>query len=163
MIIFFLSFLNVFYSYCLSYLVENFKRLTNVFLVIILFLLIGLLKEFINFVKNRMLLKYQIKTDKLITIPSLKKIINLPHKFYQERSVGELMAKINDLSYVKQMSFLITEVLFVNVIVMSVSFIFLLCQYHFMRKSDIFENNISIYLKLQKTPCQDLMMEIKVL
>ena len=127
MIILFLSFLNVFYSYCLSYLVENFKRLTNVFLVIILFLLIGLLKEFINFVKNRMLLKYQIKTDKLITIPSLKKIINLPHKFYQERSVGELMAKINDLSYVKQMSFLITEVLFVNVIVMSVSFIFLLC------------------------------------
>ena len=125
-IILFLSLLNVFYSYFLSYLIENFKSLNNVFLIILAFFILGLLKEFVFFIKNKFLVKYQIKTDKMITIPSLKRIIKLPHKFYQEKSVGELMAKINDLSYVKEMVFLIAEVLFVNLIVIFVSFIFLL-------------------------------------
>ena len=109
-IILFLSFLNIVYSLLFT---------------ITLFASIGLIKELINFIKEKTLLKYQIITDRAITIPSLKKIINLPHEFYQKRSVGELISKINDLSYIKQMSFVMVQVLFVNVIIMLVSFMFL--------------------------------------
>ena len=124
-IILFLSFLNIVYSFLLSHIIENEKFSNKLLFTITLFASIGLIKELINFIKEKTLLKYQIITDRAITIPSLKKIINLPHEFYQKRSVGELISKINDLSYIKQMSFVMVQVLFVNVIIMLVSFMFL--------------------------------------
>lgn len=124
-IILFLSFLNIVYSFLLSHIIENEKFGNKLLFTLTLFASIGLIKELINFIKEKTLLKYQIITDRAITIPSLKKIINLPHEFYQKRSVGELISKINDLSYIKQMSFVMVQVLFVNVIIMLVSFMFL--------------------------------------
>ena len=124
-IILFLSFLNIVYSFLLSHIIENEKFSNKLLFTLTLFASIGLIKELINFIKEKTLLKYQIITDRAITIPSLKKIINLPHEFYQKRSVGELISKINDLSYIKQMSFVMVQVLFVNVIIMLVSFMFL--------------------------------------
>ncbi len=124
-IILFLSFLNIVYSFLLSHIIENEKFSNKLLFTLTLFASIGLIKELINFIKEKTLLKYQIITDRAITIPSLKKIINLPHAFYQKRSVGELISKINDLSYIKQMSFVMVQVLFVNVIIMLVSFMFL--------------------------------------
>lgn len=124
-IILFLSFLNIVYSFLLSHIIENEKFSNKLLFTLTLFASIGLIKELINFIKEKTLLRYQIITDRAITIPSLKKIINLPHEFYQKRSVGELISKINDLSYIKQMSFVMVQVLFVNVIIMLVSFMFL--------------------------------------
>ena len=46
--------------------------------------------------------------------------------FYHDKPVGELISKINDLSYVKEALLSIVEVLFVNVVIILISFIFLL-------------------------------------
>ncbi len=124
-IILFLAFINIVYSYALSYTVENFNT-NKIVNILIILLLIGVLKELINYVKERMLLKYHILIDRAITIPTLKKIINLPHDFYQKASSGELMSKINDLSYIKEMIYVVIEILFVNIIIIFISLIFML-------------------------------------
>ena len=123
-IVLFLSLINIFYSYMLSYVIENFSNNT-INLVIILLFIIGVFKEVFSLIKERLLLKYQLSIDRAITIPTLKKIITLPHDFYQRTGSGELISKVNDLSHVKSMIFAVNEVLFVNVIVILISLIFI--------------------------------------
>ncbi len=125
-LILFLSILNIFYSYLLSFVIESFKNSNKIIVILVMLFTIGILKEMIDFIKERVLLKYQIMTDRAITIPTLKRIINLPHVFYHKKSAGELISKINDLSYIKQMAYASVQILFVNVIIIFISFIFLL-------------------------------------
>lgn len=114
-IVLFLSMFNILYSYLLSYVVQS--KLKNIGKFIILLFGFAFLKEIFNFAKNVYLIKYRTNTDRAITIPTLRKILFLPLEYYQKMNSGQLISKINDLSYVKEMYFSISEVLFVNVIV----------------------------------------------
>lgn len=118
--------LSLFYSYLLSYLVESISTKNNLIILFLSFILLGVIKEMFSYVKNLSLLKYQLKTDEALTIPFLNKLFNLPYLFYHDKPVGELISKINDLSYVKEALLSIVEVLFVNVVIILISFIFLL-------------------------------------
>lgn len=118
--------LSLFYSYLLSYLVESISTKNNLIILFLSFILLGVIKEMFSYVKDLSLLKCQLKTDETLTIPFLKKLFNLPYLFYHDKPVGELISKINDLSYVKEALLSIVEVLFVNVVIILISFIFLL-------------------------------------
>ena len=118
--------LSLFYSYLLSYLVENISTKNNLIILFLSFILLGIIKEIFSYVKDLSLLRYQLKTDETLTLPFLKKLFNLPYLFYHDKPVGELISKVNDLSYVKEALLSIVEVLFVNVVIILISFIFLL-------------------------------------
>lgn len=117
--------LSLFYSYLLSYLVESISTKNNLIILFLSFILLGIIKEIFSYAKDLSLLKYQLKTDKTLTLPFLKKLFNLPYMFYHDKPVGELISKVNDLSYVKEALLSIVEVLFVNVVIVLISFIFL--------------------------------------
>lgn len=118
--------LSLFYSYLLSYLVESISTKNNLIILFLSFILLGIIKEIFSYVKDLSLLRYQLKTDETLTLPFLKKLFNLPYLFYHDKPVGELISKVNDLSYVKEALLSIVEVLFVNVVIILISFIFLL-------------------------------------
>lgn len=117
----FLSIFNILYSYILSYVLQS--KLKSIGKFIIILSLLAILKELFNVVKNTYLLKYRVNTDLAITIPTLKKVLFLPLEYYQKSNSGELISKINDLSYVKEMYFAVSEVLFVNLIVIIFSIV----------------------------------------
>lgn len=118
--------LSLFYSYLLSYLVEIISTKNNLIILFLSFILLGIIKEIFSYAKDLSLLKCQLKTDKTLTLPFLKKLFNLPYLFYHDKPVGELISKVNDLSYVKEALLSIVEVLFVNLVIILISFIFLL-------------------------------------
>lgn len=118
--------LSLFYSYLLSYLVESISTKNNLIILFLSFILLGIIKEIFSYVKDLSLLRYQLKTDETLALPFLKKLFNLPYLFYHDKPVGELISKVNDLSYVKEALLSIVEVLFVNVVIILISFIFLL-------------------------------------
>lgn len=125
-LILFFTLLSLFYSYLLSYLVESIDAKNNLIILFLSFILLGIIKEIFSYAKDLSLLKYQLKTDETLTLPFLKKLFNLPYLFYHDRPVGELISKVNDLSYVKEALLSIVEVLFVNIVIVLISFIFLL-------------------------------------
>ncbi len=107
------------FSFMLPMVVEGLNENKNVSVIIFLilfFLLIGLLKDFISYLKSVFSIKFQLFIDKFITIPTINKIISLPHAFYHVNGSGELIAKINDLSYVKDALFSFIEVVIINVL-----------------------------------------------
>ena len=123
-LVLFLSIFNILYSYLLSYVMQS--KLKSIGKFMILLLVLAVLKEFFNVVKNNYLLKYRVDSDLAITIPTLKKVLFLPLESYQKSNSGELISKINDLSYVKEMYFAVNEILFVNIIII---FLSLICIY----------------------------------
>ena len=106
--------LSLFYSYLLSYLVESISTKNNLIILFLSFILLGIIKEIFSYVKDLSLLRYQLKTDETLTLPFLKKLFNLPYLFYHDKPVGELISKVNDLSYVKEALLSIVEGLFIT-------------------------------------------------
>lgn len=119
-----LSIYNLLSSYLLSIISEQISNNKTIYWVI-LFFITGIIKELFSYLKDNLFLKFKIKTDKTITIPTISKIITLPHKFYQKSGSGELISKINDLSYVKNLIFEFTDVFLINVVIIIISFIFI--------------------------------------
>ena len=112
-----ISFLNIFLSYILSFIVkinEQIKNYSFMIIVIIIFLLTGFLKETFIYIKSKLMLKFQIEIDQLITLPFIQKLFFLPFTYYYKTDSGELISKVNDLSYVKSMILEIVEIFLVN-------------------------------------------------
>jgi len=93
------SFLSIIISLYFSYLYDN----INISIKILLcFLLISIIKLLIDYIRNNILLKYSKTLDSKITINTYNKIISLPIKFHHDRPVGDIVARINDLSVLKE-------------------------------------------------------------
>lgn len=115
----FLSIITVVSSYLLTNALKFFSDYNSTYKVIrilILFFIISIIREVISFIRQRLALNFETSIDKKITINTLKKLVNLPHDFYNRNGSGELISKINDLSYVKQMIYTIVESLSINAI-----------------------------------------------
>lgn len=157
-----LSLFSVLFSFLLPFVINLISDGKNSYFIIsfaFAFLLIGFLKDIFNYIKSSSSLKLQLFIDKFITIPTIDKIIDLPHLFYHENGPGELIAKINDLSYLKEAIFSFVEVVILNalliiltiIIVFSSNFlvgiltlIFILMAY-LINRSYVFKNLGKVY------------------
>lgn len=118
---FIVGLLSIISSYTLSFIIKllELKETDNKIIYACLFLIIiYLFKEIFDYYRQKVSLHFKLLIDKGITIPTINKLINLPHNFYQSNGSGELISKLNDLSYVKEMFFKLVEVIFVNVILL---------------------------------------------
>lgn len=110
------------FSLMVPLIINMINKGENKYTIIIIasfFLIIGILKDFISYLKSIFSVKFQLFIDKFITIPTINKIINLPHMFYHSNGSGNLIAKINDLSYIKEAIFNFVEVVIMNSLVIT--------------------------------------------
>lgn len=120
----FITLLNILCSFFIPVLLNlkmNNKKLSLILTISLLFFTFQIIKDLMNYFKDRYLVKLNLLVDKFVTMPTINKIINLPHKFYHYNSSGELISKINDLSYIKEGIYV-----FLNVIVINVMFIIII-------------------------------------
>ena len=101
------NYLNIFYN--------------NHRLIFYLFLLLCFIKLIIEFIRNKLILKYSKSFDETVTNNTFSKILSLPLVFHHNRPVGDIISRINDLSslkeFVNNVSFIIIiDVLYVLLI-----------------------------------------------
>ena len=94
-----LAFLHVINSFYLSYLYDNQKHLSKIFII---FVFISILTFIIDYIRNHMILKYTKDIDNNITSNTYKKILSLPIFYHHDRPVGDIVSRINDLSNIKE-------------------------------------------------------------
>ena len=123
---FLLTIFSLLFSYSISFVINKSNLSKNIYLIgIIYFLLIGTFKSIFSYVRSIYSLKLRTLIDKLITIPTINHLFNLPYNYYHENGSGSTLSKINDLSYVKDMIFKFIEVLSVDFILILFSSIFI--------------------------------------
>lgn len=117
----FFSLFSIFSSFIFSNILEGFNSYNNIkqiYITLIFFLIISLLKEIVAFIRQKVALKFEVDIDYKITINTLKKLISLPYNFYNQNDSGQLIAKVNDLSYIKEMIYILVEELSINIILL---------------------------------------------
>lgn len=98
---FLLNILTAFHFKFLLEFVINYSMNVNVLFISYYLLVIYISKEIICFVRNLLLLKWISMLDYTLTLNTYKKIILLPYFYYKNRTTGEVISRVKDLSIVK--------------------------------------------------------------
>ena len=115
------------YSYYFKIIID--KVITtdklNLLIVTIVFLLIFFIKIFVEFLRNNLLLYLNQKLDLSIITTTTDKIISLPYSYYKNKTTGEMISRINDLFYIKNVISKIIVTIFLDIILSIVTMIIL--------------------------------------
>ena len=115
------------YSYYFKTIIDyviNTNKL-NLLIITIIFLLICFIKTFTEYLRNNLLLYLNQKLDLSIITKTTDKIISLPYSYYKNKTTGEMISRINDLFYIKNVISKIIITIFLDLI-LSISTIIIL-------------------------------------
>ena len=103
------------YTYYFKIIIDNYlvTDKLDILVITIIFGIIFLIKGITEYLRNKLLLYLNQKIDLSIITTTIKKIIYLPYSYYKNKTTGEIIARVNDLMYLKNtLTKLITTILF---------------------------------------------------
>ena len=105
------------YSYYFKIIIDKvlYTDKLNILVITIIFLLIFSLKTFIEYLRNNLLLYLNQKIDLSIITTTIDKIISLPYSYYKNKTTGEMISRINDLFYIKNVISKIIITIFLDI------------------------------------------------
>ena len=113
--------------------------------IVLFFITIILLKEFIEFIRNKILIRLEKNVDKCMTLTMHLKMLSLPSYYFVSRNSGDIITKFEDIKYIKDLLIrfpififidlsliIITSVILINInLELSIIF-FLICFLYFL-------------------------------
>ena len=125
----FLTIFSIFISFYFKYMIDGItysNKQEYLLFIFVIFFLVHLLKIITDFFRNKVLIYLNQKIDIILTMETFKQIILLPYNYYCNRTTGEVVSRINDLSTVREMISKVAYTLFIDLPLTLFSFIFLM-------------------------------------
>ena len=118
------SILTTFYT---EYMINSLNFYSKKYLILLfcIFFSIYILKILSNYFRNKLLLFINQKLDLVLTLDVFNKIIKLPYNYYQNRTTGDVISRINDLESVRDMISKVALSIFVDLPLTIISLIVL--------------------------------------
>ena len=106
------------YSYYFKIIIDNVINTDklNLLIITITFLIILFIKTITEYLRNNLLLYLNQKIDLSIITTTTDKIISLPYNYYKNKTTGEMITRINDLFYIKNVISKIIITIFLDII-----------------------------------------------
>jgi len=101
----FITLFSIITSFYTEYMFNSLNYFSKKYLLFIfcIFFSIYILKIFSDYFRNKLLLFINQKLDLILTLDVFEKIIKLPYNYYQNRTTGDVISRINDLESVREM------------------------------------------------------------
>ncbi len=115
--------INIVESYQFKLLYENNNEIKIVFIVLLLFLIIKLI---FNYLRNNLINLFNVILDKVLVKDAFYHIINLPYLYYRNHTNGDLLTRINDLGNVKDLISNLLVSIFVDLSLASIVLVFMI-------------------------------------
>ena len=111
-----ITILTCIYSYHFKVIIDNVitTNKLNLLVITIIFIIILLIRKTSEYLRNDLLLYLEQKLDLSIITKTINKIINLPYSYYKNRQTGEIISRVNDLFYIKNVISKIIITLFLD-------------------------------------------------
>ena len=93
--------------------------------IFIIFSLLSITRLFINYLRNRFLIILNCRMDFSLVLDAFRRVILLPYSYYHNRTSGEIVSKINDLSISRDFISKIVVNVFIDIPLILISVIFL--------------------------------------
>ena len=74
---------------------------SNLTVITLIFIIIMLYKSLTNYFRNELLIYFEQKLDLTLIINTFNKILFLPYNYYKNKTTGEVVARINDIAYIR--------------------------------------------------------------
>ena len=119
------------FSTITSFYTEKMIKNTNnslLFTTFYLFLMIFILKNILDFIRNKTLIKTHMNINKALTNEIFKSIILLPYRYFKNRTSGEVITRINDINIINEtiIKIIITIVLDLSLMIFSGIILFII-------------------------------------
>lgn len=95
----------------------------NLLVITILFSILSIVKIITNYIRNYLLIYLNQKLDISIILSTFSKVILLPFSYYKNKTTGEILSRINDLTKIKDFISRIIITLFLDLLTFITSFI----------------------------------------
>lgn len=152
-----LSFFIILFSIITSFYIEIVLNKINtsnslLFIIFTIFCLIHIFKNLFDYIRSKLLVKIQNDIELSLSNDIFKNIISLPYKYFKNRTTGEVLTRINDLSIITDtiIKIIVTILLDLLLSVFACIFLFNINKYLFMISLIIIIFYILIVLKFQK-------------
>ena len=101
----FITLFSILTSFYTEYMINSLNYYSKKYLIYLfcIFFSIYILKIISDFFRNKLLLFINQKLDLVLTLDVFEKIIKLPYNYYQNRTTGDVISRINDLESVRDM------------------------------------------------------------
>ena len=101
----FITLFSILTSFYTEYMINSINYYSKNYLILLfcIFFSIYILKIISDFFRNKLLLFINQKLDLVLTLDIFNKIIELPYSYYQNRTTGDVISRINDLESVRNM------------------------------------------------------------
>ncbi|MBR6690366.1 MAG: peptidase domain-containing ABC transporter [Bacilli bacterium] len=123
----FITLFSILTSFYTEYMINSLNFYSKNYLIFLfcIFFSIYILKIFSDFFRNKLLLFINQKLDLVLTLDVFKKIIKLPYNYYQNRTTGDVVSRINDLESIRDMISKVALSIFVDLPLTLISLIVL--------------------------------------
>lgn len=88
----------------------------NLIVVTVIFVVILFFQMFLEYLRNNLLFYFNEKIDLSIMSNTIKKIIFLPYNYYKNRTTGEVISRVGDLLYIKNVVSKIVVTIFLDLL-----------------------------------------------
>ena len=91
------------YSYHFKIIIDHVINTNkmNLLVITIIFIIVLSIKLVIQYLRNNLLLYLNQKIDLSVITTTINKIISLPYSYYKNKTTGEIITRVNDLLYIK--------------------------------------------------------------
>lgn len=121
----FITIFTVCSTYYFQFIIDSIGKNKKLLFIFISFILLGIIKEITLYMKNKLFNYIKYKMDIDMNYDVYKKMIYLPFKYYADRTIGDIISRINNLNNVKEFICDIT-LYYLNGIIISIITILLL-------------------------------------
>ena len=136
-------FLTIAYSVYLKVMIDKVLNQDKYLLIVIslIFFIVILFRSLTNLFRNQMLSYFNMKVDISLFLNSFKRILLLPYNYYKNKTTGEIISRVNDLSYIKQIISQLLTTVFLDIVLLLFS---LVCLYFINSKMFVISFFIAI-------------------
>lgn len=136
-------FLTIGYSVYLKVMIDKVLNQDKYLLIVIslIFFVVILFRSLTNLFRNQMLSYFNMKVDISLFLNSFKRILLLPYNYYKNKTTGEIISRVNDLSYIKQIISQLLTTVFLDIVLLLFS---LVCLYFINSKMFVISFFIAI-------------------
>lgn len=106
------------YSYYFKVIIDGYqnKSTLKILTITIIFIIIVIVKTLLEYLRNYLLIRFNKKLDIKLITTTLKRIIILPYSYYKNKSTGEIITRINDLFFLKDIISKLIVTIFLDII-----------------------------------------------
>ena len=136
-------FLTIGYSVYLKVMIDKVLNQDKYLLIVIslIFFIVILFRSLTNLFRNQMLSYFNMRVDISLFLNSFKRILLLPYNYYKNKTTGEIISRVNDLSYINQIISQLLTTVFLDIVLLLFS---LVCLYFINSKMFVISFFIAI-------------------